>query len=320
MCKNPYCPTPTGVTQRQLYFVAGGREAATPYPCGQCLHCRINKSRVWAHRLMLESRMHEYSTFLTLTYSDEFLPLVRAVPGSGAVSELSGPTLVPEHVTKFVKRLRRFFGRHYGKKLRYYAAGEYGEQTDRPHYHLIVFGLPVSVAETAVPSLWPYGFVSCAAVDDGLCRYVCKYIVKNINWTKGGTRIMPFARMSRGRERGQGIGGPAMEVVAKTIKEKMPIGESPLPIIRQLCYGKSSLPLGRYLTDILCEILHIGEDRRSLDRWEYQQQSIDDIGLDRIPSGFKSEPSYRIAWLDYLQEITRVQREQLEARYRAIGR
>lgn len=131
---------------------------------------------------------------------------------------------------------------------------------------------------------------------------------------------MPFARMSRGRERGQGIGGPAMEVVAKTIKEKMPIGESPLPIIRQLCYGKSSLPLGRYLTDILCEILHIGEDRRSLDRWEYQQQSIDDIGLDRIPSGFKSEPSYRIAWLDYLQEITRVQREQLEARYRAIGR
>ena len=37
-------------------------------PCGQCIGCRLKRSRDWATRCMLESGYHSSNTFLTLTY------------------------------------------------------------------------------------------------------------------------------------------------------------------------------------------------------------------------------------------------------------
>jgi len=45
-----------------------------PCACGHCLPCKINRRRLWSHRIMLETFMHEASSFLTLTYAPEFLP------------------------------------------------------------------------------------------------------------------------------------------------------------------------------------------------------------------------------------------------------
>ena len=99
-----------------------GREA---YGCGQCLPCRINKKRVWTHRIMLESSLHTDNAFVTLTYSDENLP--------------KDGSLVPRHVQLFLKKVRKEIE---PARLRFFCVGEYGDRTQRPHYHVALFGYP----------------------------------------------------------------------------------------------------------------------------------------------------------------------------------
>ena len=43
-------------------------------PCGNCIGCRLERSRQWAVRCMHEASLYEDNCFLTLTYSPEFLP------------------------------------------------------------------------------------------------------------------------------------------------------------------------------------------------------------------------------------------------------
>ena len=93
--------------------VADGFELLT-LPCRQCRGCRLEQSRVWGARIAHEVQYVEeeyglYSSFITMTYAHKYLPL--------------GGTLVPEHLQKFFKKLRWHIS---PRKIRYYAAGEYG--------------------------------------------------------------------------------------------------------------------------------------------------------------------------------------------------
>ena len=90
--------------------------------CGQCIGCRLERSRQWAVRCVHENKMHDVSSFVTLTYDNDYLP--------------SGGTLVKRDLQLFMKRLRR----SRDEKIRFYACGEYGDATQRPHYHLLLFG------------------------------------------------------------------------------------------------------------------------------------------------------------------------------------
>jgi len=99
----------------------------TPLPCGQCIGCRLERSRQWAIRLMKERKLHDRSSFLTLTYTDDHLPRLPS----------GRPTLVLDDVQLFLKRLRKHFEPN---PLRFFQCGEYGEQTARPHHHMILFG------------------------------------------------------------------------------------------------------------------------------------------------------------------------------------
>lgn len=99
-------------------------------PCGNCLSCRLDYSKQWATRCYGESLYSENNYFITLTYDDEHLP-----KGS-----LNNPTLVKEHFQKFIKSLR-----NYGfEGLRYFGCGEYGDNTHRPHLHIILFNCPLT--------------------------------------------------------------------------------------------------------------------------------------------------------------------------------
>lgn len=100
-----------------------GCDTPLPFPCGKCLSCREQSAKVWRLRCELEYLCHSTAAFVTLTYSDENLPDYR--------------TLVPAHLTSFLKRLRKSLD----YKIRYFACGEYGSKRGRPHYHLIIFGL-----------------------------------------------------------------------------------------------------------------------------------------------------------------------------------
>uniref|UniRef100_A0AAU8AZL4 Replication initiator protein n=2 Tax=Dulem virus 165 TaxID=3145642 RepID=A0AAU8AZL4_9VIRU len=95
-------------------------------PCGQCIGCRINRSRVWAMRCVYEYKLNPVACFITLTYDDNHLP--------------SNDSLVVADLQKFFKRLRKSIP----ERIRYLACGEYGDQSERPHYHAILFGLDLT--------------------------------------------------------------------------------------------------------------------------------------------------------------------------------
>lgn len=136
-------------------------------PCGRCVGCKLERSRQTALRLMHEAQLHEYNSFLTLTYSEEFLEKRRrefAKPHRAAGPRFTeGPlsdqdtahgretptheeriradSLCKRDLQLFTKRLNESNRRSSARKgIRYYGCGEYGEKLGRPHYHLAVFG------------------------------------------------------------------------------------------------------------------------------------------------------------------------------------
>lgn len=101
------------------------------FDCGHCEACLKNRQKEKALRAYLESKTTQFSSFLTLTYNDDNLPL----------NKNGLPTLCRDEFNSFLKRIREYYGY---KSIRYLACGEYGSQTSRPHYHLCLFGVSVS--------------------------------------------------------------------------------------------------------------------------------------------------------------------------------
>lgn len=91
-------------------------------PCNGCIGCRLDRSEQWSVRASHEAKMHEYNSFITLTYRDKDLP--------------SDYSLQPRELQLFFKRLRKDLN----CKIRFFACGEYGPKTLRPHYHALIFG------------------------------------------------------------------------------------------------------------------------------------------------------------------------------------
>lgn len=156
-----------------------------PYsvPCGQCLGCRMEKSRQWAMRCMHEASLHDENSFITLTYAPENLP--------------KNNTLKKEHFQKFMKRLRK----QNTNKIRYYHCGEYGETNLRPHYHAILFNKDFPdktilnnkkdlFISDELQKAWPDGFSTIGSVTFDSAAYVSRYILKK-QTGKGAQRINP---------------------------------------------------------------------------------------------------------------------------------
>lgn len=167
-------------------------------PCGQCRGCRMDRSREWANRMMLELPYHEHNYFLTLTYDEEHVPRsYYLADDDGVVDEdVECLTLKPEDMTAFLKRLRRWQEYKFGKHdFRYYYCGEYGSQTHRPHYHMIAYDLELPDLEVGgktelgfqylrsqkLDELWGNGYVGISDVTWETCAYVARYILKKLN-------------------------------------------------------------------------------------------------------------------------------------------
>lgn len=116
-------------------------------PCGKCVICRERHANEWACRAMCEAQTSiSIPYFVTLTYNSLNIP-------SDGVHK--------EHVQKFLKRLRvnveRYCG--FGTNIRYYCCAEYGSKTKRPHYHLLLFNMPllqVNHVMDLVQKSWSY--------------------------------------------------------------------------------------------------------------------------------------------------------------------
>lgn len=187
---------------------------------------------------MLEAAQYEHNTFVTLTYSDDHCP------GDGSVS--------PRELSGFVKRLRKSLP----YKIRYFGCGEYGDKSERPHYHLIIFGFAGCQFGTTragkdtccsqcalVDAAWGRGKILLGTVSEQSAAYVAGYIIKKYTKTGPlGKRLPEFARMSLR----PGIGLGMMHELASTLLQHK-LDERMVDVPLSLQHGKAKWPLGRYL-------------------------------------------------------------------------
>lgn len=164
--------------KRSVLFTTKGAllDRKVKVPCGQCIGCRLERSRQWAVRCVHEASLYKSNCFITLTYSDEHLPSDRSLDVS--------------HFQKFMKRLRK----KYGKNIRFFHCGEYGEQLGRPHYHACIFGFdfPDKVlwkttsqglnlyVSDSLNKLWGNGYATIGDVTFESAAYVARYVLKKV--------------------------------------------------------------------------------------------------------------------------------------------
>jgi len=234
LCRNPYIG------------YGGGA-----YGCGQCIPCRINRRRMWTHRIMLEATQHGVNSFWTLTYDDEKLTFT-----DGGL-----PTLVRKDLTDFIKRLREDYR---PLLLRYFNVGEYGSQTERPHYHLALFNFPPCAFGSTrqkrsgnccpicdrVRRIWGHGIIHSGKLETASAAYVAGYVTKKLT-SKEDPRLKGRAPEFASMSLRPGIGAGFMDEVASTLLqhdlEQLP------DVPSSLAHGGRNMPLGRYLTRRLRE-------------------------------------------------------------------
>ncbi|MBQ0045879.1 MAG: hypothetical protein KBS35_03255, partial [Mycoplasma sp.] len=147
-------------------------------PCGKCPECRVSHSREWAIRCMCELESmsdieKDRCWFITLTYDNQHNP----------------GFLVQSDVQKFFKRLRKKYKQF---KIKYFYCGEYGTNTFRPHYHVLLYNCPIMdlnplyvtrnsdmlfTSET-IASIWGKGQIAIGALTLKSAAYTARYCLK----------------------------------------------------------------------------------------------------------------------------------------------
>ncbi|QXP08318.1 MAG: replication initiator protein [Arizlama microvirus] len=166
-------PLPNGKWPIVFDINNGRGDMPLQVPCGKCLGCRLEKSRMWSVRVMHEASLHKDNMFLTLTYEK--------MPENNSLNK--------EDITLFLKRMRDRIG-----PFRYLQCGEYGEKLGRPHHHAAIFGyrfpdckkLPgtdLFSSDIAV-DIWKKGFVSIGDLTSDSATYICKYVMKRVTGKK----------------------------------------------------------------------------------------------------------------------------------------
>lgn len=176
-------------------------------PCGKCVACLARRISGWSFRLLQEELVSTSSFFITFTYDTDHVPIT----GKGFMN------LDKKHLQLFFKRLRKRHGK--GKKITYYAVGEYGSDRYRPHYHVLLFNSRLSdligdryagqVARGLLKldgkfrftcNLWPHGSITVGQVTSASVGYCLKYLMKEsrIPLHRNDDRLKEFQLQSKG--------------------------------------------------------------------------------------------------------------------------
>nr|QJB19632.1 MAG: replication initiator protein [Microvirus sp.] len=182
----------------------GYRDKPMTVPCGQCVGCRLERSRQWAVRCVHEAQLHDENCFITLTYSDDVLE-----NGNYYIPDSENFSLRVDDFQKFMKRLRKKIG-----KVRFFHCGEYGSKTERPHYHACLFGYDfpdkkffsenhgnILYTSKLLDEVWGLGHCFVGAVSFESAAYVARYIMKKITGDGAAAyyrgRLPEYITMSR---------------------------------------------------------------------------------------------------------------------------
>ncbi len=232
-----------------LTFKQKGTAQTMEVACGSCLGCRLDHALMWAVRIVHESHLYldqQSNCFVTLTYRDASECTGQQLKdGQFIPPDLS---LRPDDVSKFIRRLRKSVSH----KIRYFYCGEYGDENQRPHYHVCLFNHSFSdqalfkddqgfytYTSATLSKLWPFGFSTVQALNFETAAYCARYALKKITGKKAETHylrcdddgvafwILPeYIRMSTGRNKPCGIGAG---FYAKFKNDIFPSDEVPVP-------------------------------------------------------------------------------------------
>ena len=284
---------------------------SSPVPCGKCDLCIKSRKSKWRDRIMFESYGHEAASFVTLTYSDNNLRFQNEKTG-----QFTHPTLVPSDLRNFLKRLRKHVS---PTKIRFYACGEYGDRTWRPHYHLILFGYPNCYRGKTDKRRHSQGYSCCTPCDDlkekwGLgaieidplnektASYTAGYITKKLTKETDDRldgRFPEFQRMSNR----PGIGANAIEPLADALFSQF--GKSMLTengdVPHYLIQGNKKLFLDRYIRNKLRDAIGVNDAtiQASKDAYEAELLSVYKNILDDPTIPLKEKP---LSLKNYIQE------------------
>lgn len=209
-------------------------------PCGHCWACKLNYASQWATRIMVECLNSQHNYFITFTYDDSNIPIPSETQYNGQTFVNDGSwlgSLYPEDITKFMNSLRKYFERKRHTGIKYFYAGEYGETTKRPHYHMILMNCPLDISQfydfhidprgkmhwksPEIEQYWKNGMIDIGEVEYASASYVARYCMKKISddtdkqiyWKNG---MHPeFVRMSRRPGIGSNYFNENMETIYK---------------------------------------------------------------------------------------------------------
>lgn len=220
------------------------------FPCGSCVICKHNRQQDWVTRLEIESLAYnpEDILYTTLSYAPEYLP--------------EKSNLKYDDVQRFLKRLRKALT-PYGIRFRYFCCGEYGSKFLRPHYHMIIFGLPPTLWHL-VTEIWYLGNVKNLPLKKGAFSYVCGYL--NKKHTKRSEyrligKVPEMVHMS------QGIGKKGIPALMEFLKQDI---TRDYDVIKEFVLNGRKVRMPRYLVKRLREKLFTPEHIENLKSVYYE--------------------------------------------------
>ena len=170
-----------------IWVQCGPKWEKQPVGCKACWRCKRNRVNDYVGRCLAEAAVSSHTCVVNLTYAPR--------------DDLADKLLQPRHFQLFMKLLRRA-----GHKVRYFVAGEYGEEKGRAHFHAILFFTHLEKQEKTpaynwghlnnpetsarfsdkIPHNemvhireWPHGHILCDwSFSEKSVRYVCKYLLK----------------------------------------------------------------------------------------------------------------------------------------------
>lgn len=194
------------------------KDSGAVVPCGRCYPCKMRRVSAWSFRMMKEAERSRSAFFITLTYDNDHVPIS---PNGFMTLDLPSKQdgrYKCSHMQLFIKRLRRGNDANSKWPLKYYYCGEYGSETLRPHYHMILFNATIenllgikyaSAYEYGTLNLdgktefkcdaWPCGHVTIGDLSMASVGYTLKYISKDSQVGKYSRddRVKEFSMMSK---------------------------------------------------------------------------------------------------------------------------
>lgn len=253
----------------------GNREV----PCGQCMPCRITKRMEWTGRMLLEAQFYNSpSTFLTLTYNDQWLP--------------KGNSLNYNDIRRYFTKLRQSdFG-----KFRFFVVGEYGEKSSRAHWHAILFGKDPEVWEDTLREKWsrggmPLGHIFAGTAERKSIQYCAHYTTKKL--TKDDDprldgRAPEMARMSKFPP----IGDKGFRLIKTLLETRCgSLGmEAAGDVPHDYKIGDKRYPIPRYYREWLREELNIEKATNIYNTfvWKSALKEAKERGINKGEPGFSA--------------------------------